>query len=54
MPSQDIVLGLYYVSLMRDGDIGQGMIFSSQSEIEHALQTKSITLHTKIKGRVDL
>src|SRR6187200_2930923 len=51
VPSQDIVLGLYYVSLMRDGDIGQGMAFSSQSEIEHALQTKTITLHTKIKGR---
>jgi len=51
VPSQDIVLGLYYVSLMRDGDIGQGMAFSSQSEIEHALHTKSITLHTKIKGR---
>ena len=51
VPSQDIVLGLYYVSLMRDGDIGQGMAFSSQSEIEHALHTKSITLHSKIKGR---
>ena len=51
VPSQDIVLGLYYVSLMRDGDIGQGMAFSSQSEIEHALHNKAITLHTKIKGR---
>ena len=51
VPSQDIVLGLYYVSLMRDGDIGQGMAFSNMAEIEHALQSKSITLHTKIKGR---
>jgi DNA-directed RNA polymerase subunit beta' len=51
VPSQDIVLGLYYVSLMRDGDVGQGMAFSSQSEIEHALHTKAVTLHTKIKGR---
>src|SRR6201746_2110361 len=51
VPSQDIVLGLYYVTLMRDGDIGQGMMFSSQGEIEHALAAKSVTLHTRIKGR---
>ncbi|MFN3892916.1 MAG: DNA-directed RNA polymerase subunit beta' [Beijerinckiaceae bacterium] len=51
VPSQDIVLGLYYLSLMRDGDVGQGMAFSSIAEIEHALQAKAITLHTKIKGR---
>ncbi|MDB5570213.1 MAG: rpoC, partial [Hyphomicrobiales bacterium] len=51
VPSQDIVLGLYYLSLMVDGDIGQGMMFSSQAEIEHALHAKAITLHSKIKGR---
>ena len=62
VPSQDIVLGLYYVSLMRDGDIGQykaatktapasGGVFSDMGEIEAALQAKSVTLHTKIKGR---
>ena len=51
VPSQDIVLGLYYLSLMRDGDPGQGMAFSSLAEIEHALNAKAITLHTKIKGR---
>ncbi len=51
VPSQDIVLGLYYVSLMVDGDTGQGMAFSSQAEIEHALQSKAVTLHSRIKGR---
>ena len=51
VPSQDIVLGLYYVSLMRDGEPGQGMAFSNQGEIEHALFSKAVTLHTKIKGR---
>jgi len=51
VPSQDIVLGLYYVSLMRDGDIGQGMAFANIGEIEHALQAKAVTLHTRIKGR---
>jgi DNA-directed RNA polymerase subunit beta' len=51
VPSQDIVLGLYYVSLMRDGDIGQGMAFANIGEIEHALQAKAVTLHSRIKGR---
>ncbi|WP_026608380.1 DNA-directed RNA polymerase subunit beta' [Methylocapsa acidiphila] len=51
VPSQDIVLGLYYVSLMRDGEPGQGMAFANIGEIEHALQAKAITLHTRIKGR---
>jgi len=51
VPSQDIVLGLYYLTLMRDGEPGQGMAFSSIAEIEHAINAKSITLHTKIKGR---
>jgi DNA-directed RNA polymerase subunit beta' len=51
VPSQDIVLGLYYVSLMRDGEPGQGMLLANMGEIEHALHAKAITLHTRIKGR---
>jgi DNA-directed RNA polymerase subunit beta' len=62
VPSQDIVLGLYYLTLMRDGDIGQYKedpktkaplqgVFANMAEIEHALHAKAITLHTRIKGR---
>src|SRR5208337_4940835 len=51
VPSQDMVLGLYHLSLAKEGEPGQGMAFSSQGEIEHALFAKAITLHTKIKGR---
>ena len=51
VPSQDIVLGLYYLTLERDGEPGQGMAFSNQGEIEHALAAKAVTLHTKVKGR---
>ena len=51
VPSQDMVLGLYYATLMRDGEPGQGMVFANMGEIEHALFNKKITLHTKIKGR---
>jgi DNA-directed RNA polymerase subunit beta' len=51
VPSQDIVLGLYYLTLERDGEPGQGMAFANHGEIEHALAANAITLHTKIKGR---
>ncbi len=51
VPSQDIVLGLYYITLARDGEPGEGMIFASIGEIEQALANKIVTLHTKIKAR---
>jgi DNA-directed RNA polymerase subunit beta' len=53
VPSQDIVLGLYYLSLMRDGEPGQGKVFGDMAAIEHALNAKVITLHSKIKYRFD-
>ena len=51
VPSQDIVLGLYYLSILRDGEPGQGKIFGEIADIEHAIFQKVITLHTKIKYR---
>ena len=51
VPSQDIVLGLYYVSIMRDGLPGEGKIFGDMAELEHALHSKVIHLHTKIRYR---
>ena len=51
VPSQDIVLGLYYLSLAREGEPGQGLTFGSMSEIEHALFSKAVTLHSKVKAR---
>jgi DNA-directed RNA polymerase subunit beta' len=52
VPSKDIVLGMYYLSLMRDNLLGQGMIFSSIAEIEQALDNKVVELHAKIQARV--
>ena len=49
VPSQDIVLGLYYLSTMRAGLPGEGKVYREMSEIEHALHAKVIHLHTKIK-----
>src|ERR1700712_3916626 len=51
VPSQDIVLGLYYVTLLREGLPGEGKTYGDMAELEHALFTKTIHLHTKIKYR---
>ena len=40
VPSQDIVLGLYYLSLMREGEPGEGKVFGDIAEIEHALHAR--------------
>jgi DNA-directed RNA polymerase subunit beta' len=54
VPSQDIVLGLYYLSIIMDGEPGEGMLMGSMSEVRHAIDTKAVTLHTKVKGRIHL
>ena len=51
VPSQDIVLGLYYMSLMREGEKGEGMMFANMAEVEAALDNKLVSLHAKVKGR---
>jgi DNA-directed RNA polymerase subunit beta' len=51
VPSQDIVLGLYYLSTEREGEPGEGMAFADLAEIEHALSAGSVSLHTRIKAR---
>ncbi|MCB2120845.1 MAG: DNA-directed RNA polymerase subunit beta', partial [Rhodobacteraceae bacterium] len=52
VPSQDMVLGLYYVSMQRDGMQGEGMVFSSVEEVQHALESGAVHLHAKIQCRV--
>jgi len=51
VPSQDIVLGIYYLSIAMDGEPGESMAFGSIAEIQHALDAKVLSLHAKIKGR---
>jgi DNA-directed RNA polymerase subunit beta' len=51
VPSQDMVLGLYYLAIMNQNEPGEGMAFSDLGELHHALETKTVTLHTKIRGR---
>src|SRR5277367_2084465 len=51
VPSQDIVLGLYYISQAKDGEPGEGKAFFDIGEIEAALDAEVVTLHSKIKAR---
>ena len=53
VPSQDIVLGLYYLSLEKDGEPGEGMMISDAAELEHALNVKALSMHAKIKARYE-
>jgi DNA-directed RNA polymerase subunit beta' len=51
VPSQDIVLGLYYLTMELPGEPGEGMVFADIGEIQHALEAGAVTLHTKIRSR---
>jgi len=49
IPSQDMVLGCYYLTLEREGEKGEGRIFTSADETLLALENKEISLHARIK-----
>jgi DNA-directed RNA polymerase subunit beta' len=53
IPSQDIVLGCYYLTKTKSGEPGEGKLFSSPTEVLIAYENNAIGLHTKIKVRVD-
>ncbi len=52
VPSQDIVLGIYYLSIMRDKQPGAGRSFVDLNEIIKALENKYVSLHSKIIARI--
>jgi DNA-directed RNA polymerase subunit beta' len=52
VPSQDMVLGLYYLSMEREGEPGEGMLLSDMAEVHQALDSGAVTLHAKIVSRV--
>ncbi len=52
VPSQDMVLGLYYLSMDRIGEPGEGMMLSDMAEVHQALEIGAVTLHSKIISRV--
>ena len=52
VPSQDMVLGIYYLTQERPGDKGEGMFFKSPNEAILAYENDAVTLHARIKVRV--
>ena len=53
VPTQDIVLGCYYLTKLREGDLGEGMLFGSSEEVIIAYNAGIIGLHARIKVRLD-
>ncbi|MCZ6888686.1 MAG: DNA-directed RNA polymerase subunit beta' [Gammaproteobacteria bacterium] len=52
VPSQDVVLGLYYMTRERVNAKGEGMVFADLAEVHRAHQTEAVDLHAKIKVRI--
>lgn len=50
-PTQDMVLGAYYLTLEKEGEPGNGMIFKDYEEMLMAYDNKSVGLHSKVKVR---
>ncbi len=51
VPTQDMVLGSYYLTLDKDGELGEGKVFRDYDEAIMAYDSKSVGLHAKIKVR---
>ncbi len=51
VPTQDMVLGSYYLNLYKSGEIGEGKVFSSEDEVLLAYNAHEITLHSIIRVR---
>jgi DNA-directed RNA polymerase subunit beta' len=52
-PSKDMVLGVYYLTVMQDGMKGEGKLFSSMEEVERAFDLGFVDIHAKIKLHTD-
>lgn len=51
VPSQDMILGMYYLTLVKDGEKGEGKVFMDEYEAMLAYDNHEISLHAKIKVR---
>ena len=54
VPTQDMILGSYYLTLDKDGEKGEGKVFRNIDEVMMAYQTGVIELHSKIKVRREM
>ncbi len=52
VPSQDVILGLYYMTCDRVNSLGEGMLLSSSYEAEYAYNNGLVSIHSKVKVRI--
>ncbi len=52
VPSQDVVLGLYYITRDRVNAKGEGMVFTDVDEVHRAYENRAVDLHAKVKVRI--
>ncbi|MCK7594276.1 DNA-directed RNA polymerase subunit beta' [Pseudomarimonas salicorniae] len=52
VPTQDVVLGLYYMTRALEGRKGEGMVFANLSEVHRAYDNRVVELHAKVKVRI--
>ena len=50
-PTQDMVFGAYYLTLVKDGAVGEGRVFRHLHEVRHALDVGAVALHAKVIWR---
>ena len=53
VPSQDMVMGCYYMTKERKGEKGEGKIFSNKNQLITAYQSKQVSTHALVKVRID-
>lgn len=53
VPSQEMILGLHYLTRVRNGALGEGTVFSSVQEVVSAYQCECVSLHARIKVRIN-
>jgi DNA-directed RNA polymerase subunit beta' len=53
-PTQDMVLGSYYLTIERDGEIGEGKYFKDYDEMFHAFSVGEVGIHARVKVRLKL
>jgi len=53
-PTQDMVFGAYYLTLMKEGAKGEGQVFRHLHEVVHALEAGSVDMHAKVRWRREL
>ncbi|MBE0488608.1 MAG: DNA-directed RNA polymerase subunit beta' [Halomonas sp.] len=53
VPSQDVVLGLYYMTREKINARGEGMVFANLDEVDRAFGTQNVAMHARVKVRLD-